>query len=221
LSSCAPWAGPEPTARRIGHNDLVSPDSHDGAIEPDVPADPPADLPADLPRRRVALLAVVAVVVLVADLTSKVIAVAMLQDREPVRLAGGALYLVIYRNSGAAFSMATGMTLVLTLVATGVVVAIVRFAPRLRSAGWAVGLGMILGGAAGNLGDRLFRAPGPLHGHVVDFLSFFAPDGSAFPVFNIADSSICVGGALLVLLAALGHEYDGRRSQASPAEAGP
>lgn len=171
----------------------------------------------ELPRRRVALLAAIAVAALAADQTSKILAVAVLQDREPVRLAGGALYLVLYRNSGAAFSLATGMTWLLTLIAIGVVLAIVRLAPRLRSGGWAVGLGLVLGGAAGNLGDRLFRAPGPLRGRVVDFLSVFAPDGSVFPVFNVADSAICVGGVLLVLLAALGHEYDGRR-QPSPAQ---
>jgi len=174
----------------------------------------------DLPQRRVTLLALVAVVTLAADIASKVSVVAALQGHEPVRLAGGGLYLVLYRNPGAAFSLATGMTWLLTLVAIGVVVAIVRLAPRMRSAGWAVGLGMILGGAAGNLGDRLFRAPGPLRGHVVDFLSLFAPDGGVWPVFNLADSAICIGGALLVLLAVLGHDYDGRRPQPAEAEAG-
>jgi signal peptidase II len=83
-----------------------------------------------------------------------------------------------------------------------------------------VGLGLILGGAAGNLGDRLFRSPGPLRGHVVDWLSLLAPDGSVWPVFNIADSAIVVGGALLVLLAALGRDYDGRRPARAEAEAG-
>jgi signal peptidase II len=201
----------------------VSPDGRDRDALSD-PAPRPEewgqDQTRELPRRRVTLLAAVALAALAADLISKVLAVAQLQGREPVRLAGGALYLVLYRNSGAAFSLATGMTWLLTLIAIGVVGAIVRLAPRLRSAGWAVGLGLILGGAAGNLGDRLFRAPGPLRGRVVDFLSVFAPDGSVFPVFNIADSSICVGGALLVLLAALGREYDGRREPSPAGTAG-
>ncbi|HEY3260156.1 MAG TPA: signal peptidase II [Pseudonocardiaceae bacterium] len=173
-----------------------------------------------LPARRVGLLAVAAAATLAADLISKITAVAALQGGEPVRLLGGGLYLVLYRNSGAAFSLATGMTWLLTLIAIGVVIAIVRLAPRLRSAGWAVGLGLILGGAAGNLGDRLFRSPGPLRGHVVDWLSLLAPDGSVWPVFNIADSAIVVGGALLVLLAALGRDYDGRRPARAEAEAG-
>lgn len=167
----------------------------------------------DLPPRRVWLLVVAAVVTLVADVATKITAVAHLEGREPLRLLGGGLYLVLFRNSGAAFSLATGMTWLLTLIAIGVVIAIVRLAPRLRSAGWAAGLGLILGGAMGNLGDRLFRAPGPLQGHVVDFLSVFAPDGSVFPVFNVADSAIVTGGALLVLMAVRGHEYDGRRPE--------
>lgn len=179
----------------------------------------PVSPPQDVPPRRVGLLAAAAVVVLAADVITKVTAVARLEGHEPVRLLGGGLYLVLYRNSGAAFSLATGMTWLLTLIAIGVVIAIVRLAPRLRSAGWALGLGLILGGAAGNLSDRLFRAPGPLRGHVVDFLSAFAPDGSVWPVFNLADSAIFTGGALLVLMAVLGRDYDGRRPEPSQAEA--
>jgi signal peptidase II len=129
-----------------------------------------------------------------------------------VRLLGGALYLVVFRNSGAAFSMATGLTWLLSLIALAVVMAIIRLAPRLRSPGWALGLGLVLGGALGNLVDRLLRAPGPLRGHVVDFLSLLAPDGSVWPVFNVADSAIVCGGALLVLLAATGRDLDGSRN---------
>lgn len=200
----------------IGHNGGVTLEPRDGeAAQEQQPAAAP-----DRQPRRVALLAAVAAAALAADLVSKIVAVAALQHREPVRLAGGGLYLVLYRNSGAAFSVATGMTWLLTLVAAAVVVAIMRLARRLRSAGWAVGLGLILGGAAGNLGDRLFRAPGPLRGHVVDFLSLFAPDGTVWPVFNLADSAICVGAALLMLLAVLGHDYDGRRQRPAPAQAG-
>jgi len=169
-----------------------------------------------LPARRVGLLVAAAAVTLAADQISKIFAVAYLEGSPPVRLLGGGLYLVLHRNPGAAFSLATGLTWLLTLIATVVVIAIVRIAPRLRSPGWALGLGLILGGAAGNLGDRLFRAPGPLHGHVVDFLSLFAPDGSVWPVFNLADSAICVGGALLVLLAVLGRDYDGRSTRPPP-----
>jgi signal peptidase II len=74
-----------------------------------------------------------------------------------------------------------------------------------------VALGLVLGGALGNLVDRIFRAPGPLQGHVVDVVSLFAPDGSVWPVFNLADSAIVTGGVLLVLLALTGRELDGTR----------
>ena len=67
--------------------------------------------------------------------------------------------------------MATGYAWVLTLVALGVVIAIIRLSQRLRSAWWTLGLGLVLGGALGNLADRVFRAPGALHGHVVDFIA--------------------------------------------------
>lgn len=165
-----------------------------------------------LAPRRVALLGVLATAVLVLDIVTKVVGVALLEGREPVRLLGGAVYLVLVRNPGAAFSLATGYTWVLSLVAGAVVVAIIRISRRLRSTGWAVALGLILGGALGNLADRIFRTPGPLVGHVVDTVSLFAPDGSVWPVFNLADSAIVTGGALLVLLAFLGRELDGTRT---------
>ena len=172
---------------------------------------PPPEPP--LPPRRGWLFAIVAPVVLVADVVTKIIAVATLDGEPPVRVLGGLFYLQVVRNPGAAFSMATGMTWVLTLIALSVVVAIIWIMPKLRSIGWAIGLALVLAGALGNLIDRFFREPGPLRGHVVDFLSPFAPDGSAFPVFNVADSSIVCGGALIVLMALLGRDYDGRSTR--------
>lgn len=161
---------------------------------------------------KVALLAVIAIMVLMFDVITKVLGVALLEGQEPLELLGGAVYLVLIRNPGAAFSLATGYTWVLTTVAIVVVIAIIRIARRLRSTGWAVALGLILGGALGNLADRIFRSPGPFRGHVVDTVSVFAPDGSFFPVFNLADSAIVIGGSLLVLLALLGRELDGTRT---------
>lgn len=174
----------------------------------DVSAPGPTPAPA---RTRVPLLVGIASLVLVADVLTKVLAVAELEGRAPVELLGGAVYLVLVRNPGAAFSLATGYTWVLSLVAVAVVVVIARIARRLRATGWAVALGLVLGGALGNLSDRLFRSPGPLQGHVVDVVSLFAPDGSVWPVFNLADSSIVTGGVLLVLLALTGRELDGTR----------
>jgi signal peptidase II len=165
------------------------------------------------PPRRAFILVVTALVVFALDLAAKIVVLAQLDGKEPVRVLGGLVYLQIVRNPGAAFSIATGMTWVLALVAVGVVVAIIWILPKLRSTGWALGLGLVLAGALGNLVDRLFRAPGPLRGHVIDFVSLFGPDGQYWPVFNVADSAIVVGGILIVLMALLGREYDGRTTK--------
>ncbi len=151
----------------------------------------------------------IAALILVLDVVTKVVAVAQLEGEPPVELFGGAVYLVLFRNPGAAFSLATGLTWLLALLAIVIVGVIVWLSRKLRSTGWAVGLGLVLGGACGNLVDRIFRQPGPLRGHVVDFVSLFAPDGSVWPVFNVADSAIVCGGALIVLLTLLGRDYDG------------
>ncbi|HZC60011.1 MAG TPA: signal peptidase II [Streptosporangiaceae bacterium] len=150
--------------------------------------------------------------VFVADLVSKTIVVATLSDRAPLRLLGGLLTLRELRNSGAAFSIGTSVTVVFTLIALGVIVAILRTARRLRSIPWAITLGLLLGGATGNLGDRLFRSPGFLRGDVVDWIEL-----PHWPVFNVADASIVCGGVLAVLLAARGISLDGRRHQAARA----
>ena len=103
--------------------------------------------------------------------------------------------------------MATGYTWILSLVALAVVGAIIWLGRRLDSVGWAIGLGLVLGGALGNLTDRIFREPGPLRGHVVDFISV-----GWWPVFNLADSAVVCGAVLLVLLTLLGYDYDGKRT---------
>ncbi|HXF20996.1 MAG TPA: signal peptidase II [Streptosporangiaceae bacterium] len=159
--------------------------------------------PAQRPRR-IRLLVIIAVTVFVADLVSKTLVVATLSHQPPLRLLGGLLTLRVLRNSGAAFSIGTSMTFVFSLIAVGVIVAILRTARRLRSIPWAVTLGLLLGGAAGNLGDRIFRSPGPFRGYVVDWIQL-----PHWPVFNIADSCIVCGGVLAVLLAARGIPLDG------------
>lgn len=156
---------------------------------------------------RVPLLLGVAALVLTADLVSKWLAVRELSDREPLELLGGLLTLRLVRNPGAAFGVAQGLTIAFTLVAIAVVVTILRLAPRLRSLPWAVALGLVLGGAVGNLVDRVFRSPGPGRGHVVDFLEL-----PHWPVFNLADSAIVSAGVLMVLLSARGTAYDGSRA---------
>jgi signal peptidase II len=165
---------------------------------------------ADRPprRRRLRLLLSVAAVILVLDVVTKVLAVKLLTPQQPVPIIGDTVTWTLVRNSGAAFSMGTSYTWVLTLVATGVVIGIIWMGRRLVSPWWALGLGMILGGALGNLVDRFFRSPGPLRGHVVDFLSI-----GWWPVFNVADPAVVGGAILLVGLSIFGFDFDaeGRR----------
>lgn len=180
----------------------AAPDGAPGAG--DAPSAPAA---ARGPRALLIGLIVIAVLVYAADLVTKTVAVHLLDPSDPVEVIGDFATLHLVRNSGAAFSMATGYTWVLTLIAVIVVAVIIRFSRRLRSAGWAVGLGLVLGGALGNLTDRFFREPGPLRGHVVDFISV-----GSWPVFNVADSAVVCGAILLVVLTLLGYDYDGTRS---------
>ena len=169
-------------------------------------------------HRRVALFGIVAFVVLGLDIVSKALVAAKLGDHPPVRLLGGMIYLVETRNSGAAFSVGTGATIVLTCVALGVVTIILRTARRMYSIGWAVALGLVLGGALGNIIDRLFRAPGVGRGHVVDWISLFSADGAHFAIFNLADSAITCGAILAALVALLGIELDGSRGRPQSAD---
>jgi signal peptidase II len=158
-------------------------------------------------RRRVGVLFAVAATVVVLDQLTKIMAVAWLDDGRVVEVVGGVLQLRLVRNPGAAFSVATNMTVVLAIVAAAVVVVILRISRRLRSGPWAVALGGLLGGAIGNLIDRVFREPSPLRGHVVDFLEL--PN---WPVFNVADSAIVGAAVLVALLSLRGVTYDGSRA---------
>ena len=119
---------------------------------------------------------------------------------------------------GAAFSIGgTSTTILFTAIAVGVVIFIVRTSRRIFSLPWAIALGLLLGGAMGNLTDRIFRSPAPFRGWVVDWIQV-----PHWPVFNLADSAICCGGALMVLLTILGVHPDGqvdRRSRRSGTKA--
>ena len=171
--------------------------------------------------RRVGLLLGVAAAVFIADVISKIIVVAALKPDQPVWLISGLLDLNLTRNSGAAFSFGTGQTVAFTAIAIGVIIFILRTSRRLYSLPWAVTLGLLLGGAAGNLTDRLLRAPGVFRGDVVDWIQL-----PHWPVFNVADSCIVCGGFLAVVLAARGIRLDGSRDvrargeDASPKQAG-
>ncbi|MFP5348074.1 MAG: signal peptidase II [Actinomycetes bacterium] len=176
--------------------------------EPDDTEGRLATSPAPLRSRRslLVVLWVIAAFVYVLDRGSKWLALRHLSTDEPVQVVGRLLQLRLLFNPGAAFSMATGMTWLLTLLAVGVVVVIVRVSRRLGSRGWALALGLLLGGALGNLTDRLVRPPGFGRGHVVDFVQL--PN---FPVFNVADSAITVAAVCVVLLSLRGVGLDGRR----------
>jgi signal peptidase II len=165
-----------------------------------------APLSAPTRPRRVGLLLGVAAFVIAADAISKAIVVARMADHPPIRLLGGLLTITLTRNGGAAFSIGTSATIVFTAIAVGVIVYILRTARNLRSIGWAITLGLLLGGATGNLLDRIFRAPGAFQGHVVDWIEL-----PHWPVFNLADSSIVCAGVLVVLLALFGIRLDGTR----------
>lgn len=199
-------------------------DPADDAAHPPVDADSrPSASPAEgRSYRRTVILVAIALGIVALDILTKTLIVRSVAPGENVRILGGLVYLTQIRNPGAAFNMATGMTWLLAIIALGVVVFIIRLAPKLKSTPWAVCLGLILGGALGNLIDRIFRAPGFLQGHVVDFVSLFGPNAEHFPAFNAADSGITVGGVLLVILALFGIDYDGshrgRRETADAAD---
>ncbi|MEU5362849.1 signal peptidase II [Streptomyces sp. NPDC005925] len=155
-------------------------------------------------RRRIAVLFTIAVVAYALDLISKMLVVAELEHHEPVEVVGDWLKFEAVRNAGAAFGFGEAFTVIFTVIAAVVIVVIARLARKLYSTPWAIALGLLLGGALGNLTDRIFRSPGVFEGAVVDFI---AP--KHFAVFNLADSAIVCGGILIVLLSFRGLDPDG------------
>ena len=147
----------------------------------------------------------VAVAVLTADAISKAQVLAKLPGTRRSGCCDGLLTLDLTFNAGAAFGVGTSYTAVIALIVCGVIVYIIRTARRLRSLAWTIALGLLLGGAMGNLGDRLFRAPGPLRGRVVDWINL-----PHFPwTFNLADASITCAAVLIAVLALRGVRIDG------------
>ncbi len=169
---------------------------------------------AALRRRRLGVLFSVALLAYLIDLGSKLLVVARLEGRSPIKVIGEVMTLQVIRNPGAAFGMGQTMTVVFTLIASAVIVVIWRISRRLYSLPWAIALGLLLGGALGNLTDRIFRSPGIFRGHVVDFISV-----QHFAVFNLADSAIVCGGILVVLLSFRGSNPDGSTHRTQPAKA--
>ncbi len=145
--------------------------------------------------RRDCLLWGTAAAGLTVDQVTKALAADGLEGRTPVSLFGGAVHLTVFRNPGAAGSFAPHATAVFTLIAAVVLAGIIRVAPTVRSAGWAVALGLVFAGAGGNLTDRLFRAPALGRGAVLDFIR--VGHGG---IFNLADQCVTIGSLLIVVL---------------------
>lgn len=167
----------------------------------------PARIRPGRPSLHMSVLWIVALAVVVIDQATKAWAVSALADERRIDVMGGALGFVLVRNPGAAFSFATGQTWIFSIVAIVVTAIVVRVSKRLGSMWWAVTLGLVLGGAVGNLIDRLVRAPGIFRGHVVDFIDY----GGLF-VGNIADIAIVGAAVAIVGLSLIGLEVDGSRA---------
>jgi signal peptidase II len=153
------------------------------------------------------LVVTVAGCIVVLDQLTKAWAVARLKGAPPIEIVGTWLQFTYGENTGAAFGIGTGFTWIFTAIAIVVAVVIIRTARRLGNMWWAIALGGLLGGAVGNLIDRLIRPPGPGQGYVVDFIAL--PN---FPIFNIADMAITISAGLMIWLTVRGVDLTGRPS---------
>ena len=147
--------------------------------------------------RRWRTLFSVAWAVWVLDLATKIWAVNNLSYKSNIKVVGEFFQLTFVRNSGAAFSFAAGATIFLSIFGLIVMSAILYYSPQITSRGWAVVLGLVLGGILGNMVDRIFREPGVLRGHVIDWMQL--PN---WPVFNIADTAIVSAAVIAMVLTA-------------------
>ncbi|MFD5001087.1 signal peptidase II [Streptomyces buecherae] len=186
----------------IGTPEPERPEEADKAARADAAAEPGTD--GGRGQRRIPVLLVVAAFAYLLDLVTKIVVVSELEHEGAIEILGTWLQLEVIRNRGAAFGFGEAMTIVFTCIAAIVIGVIARIARKLYSVPWAIALGLLLGGALGNLTDRLLRAPGGFKGAVVDFI---AP--AHFAVFNLADSAIVCGGILIVILSFRGLDPDG------------
>ena len=162
--------------------------------------------------RRFAVACLAAAVVVLVDQATKAVALGGLSQEERIPLLGDLLGLQLAFNPGAILSLGAGVTGLLTLLGVGAVVLLVVAAARARTGWWAMGIGLILGGAIGNLIDRLFSPPGFGVGHVTDFLAY----GNLF-IGNLAD--VALGAGVIVLGLSLWTRH--RRSRVSADSAAP
>jgi signal peptidase II len=206
-------AAPDPEPDRVDANTVTGSDGTGAVVRSGEDADRPT-VPRGSRARAVTVLVAVSILAVVADIVTKQLVITHLREGQPARIIPGVLYFDLIRNGGAAFSMGTRVTWVFPAIAIVVVAAIAYLSTRLRSIGWAISLGLVVGGALGNLIDRLFRAPGPFRGEVVDFISLFSNSGRGFAIFNFADSCLTIGVILAVVLELTGRHRDGTRSRA-------
>lgn len=172
---------------------------------------PRNDAPRSAGRRKaswraLAVLGALAVAAYGLDQLTKLWVTSTMLEGQRIPVLPPLLHWYYIRNSGAAFSIGENVTWVFSIIMTLVSAAIIVYAPRVRSLAWATALGLVLGGALGNLTDRLFREPSFGMGHVVDFIQL--PN---FAIFNVADSAVVTGVVLICLLTVLGIGADGQR----------
>jgi signal peptidase II len=156
--------------------------------------------------RLTVVFAVVGLLILGLDQLTKMLALQHLTPGEPVNVIGELLKFNLIRNPGAAFSLGSDFTPVISTIQIIVAVGVIWLSRRLGSAGWAVAFGLLFGGAVGNITDRIFRAPSPFHGHVVDFLQ--TPH---WAIFNVADMAVTSAAILLVIQTLRGIKLDGTK----------
>jgi signal peptidase II len=187
-----------------------------GAPLTPAPSSPPtpSPVPTGARLRLYVVLLGLAALVLVLDQATKVWVLATLTPGDPVKVLGSAIQLNLIRNPGAAFSIGNGSTWLLTAVSLGILVWVVIGARKVGNMPWAVALGLLLGGAVGNLIDRVFRAPGPGRGHVVDFIDYFG-----LFIGNVADIAIVVGAGIIMVLSFRGTSLSGPVHHAEHADA--
>ncbi|WP_182354584.1 signal peptidase II [Flaviflexus huanghaiensis] len=142
--------------------------------------------------------------VILVDQVTKWWAENALGNGERISVIGDFLTFVLVYNPGAAFSLGTGSTWIFTIFSVVVVTAIMWVLRKCESRAWAITLGIIAGGAVGNLIDRVFREPSVGQGHVVDFISY-----NGWFVGNVADIALVLGVIALVIIELLGIECRG------------
>jgi signal peptidase II len=174
------------------HAPSVELEAADGGVIAAAATDP-APMPATRPVNKLRLILLLATVIIIVDQLTKSWAVASLANEPPTHVIWTLQWNLSF-NSGMAFSQAQGIGPVIGVVATLVIVGLAMSLRKIDHPLALVAAGLIIGGALGNLGDRLFRGRGWMHGAVVDFIDF-----QWFPIFNIADSAITVGGILFAL----------------------